>query len=64
MPTLLTPADVARWLTLPTPKVERLARRGEIPAIVLPDGNLVFSGDELSRWLEGLRGQQREATHA
>jgi hypothetical protein len=43
--------------------VIRLARRGKIPSIELPGGELVFDPDDLARWLDGLRdcGETRDA---
>jgi excisionase family DNA binding protein len=51
LPHLLTPADVAGWLSLPARQVKRLARRGDIPAVELPGGELVFDADDLREWL-------------
>jgi excisionase family DNA binding protein len=48
---LLTPLDVANWLSLPTRQVNRLARNGQIPAIMLPGGELIFDKADLQSWL-------------
>jgi hypothetical protein len=57
LPRLLIPDQVANWLCLPTRRVERMARRGEIPCITLPDDSIVFDAEELAEWLESLRGK-------
>ena len=55
LPTLLTPHEVAHWLSQPAARVVRLARAGQIPCLKLPDGKLLFDPRELSRWVERLR---------
>jgi hypothetical protein len=57
LPRLLTPMDVAGWLSLPAARVVRMARRKEIPAVELPGGGLVFDAADLAAWL-----QRRKAT--
>jgi len=52
LPRLLTSADVADWLSLSARQVERMGRRGELPAVELPDGSLVFDAEDLAAWLE------------
>ena len=54
LPPVLTAQDVALWLTWPTSRVVRMARRGLIPCRVLPDGDLAFSPDDLRAWLASL----------
>jgi hypothetical protein len=54
LPVLLTPHDVGLWLTLPTNEVLRLARRGQIPSITLPNGEVMFEPARLARWVAGL----------
>jgi hypothetical protein len=56
LPTLITPGDVAAWLSIPVRRVDRMARDGDIPAIRLPTGEYVFDPDALASWLEVLRG--------
>jgi excisionase family DNA binding protein len=51
LPALLTPVEVAEWLSVPARWVERTARRGELPAIELPGGELVFEVADLAEWL-------------
>jgi hypothetical protein len=55
LPRLLTAQDVALWLALPTGRVERMARAGQIPCVTLPDGSVVFDQEELAGWLDALR---------
>jgi hypothetical protein len=57
LPVMLTPLDVAAWLSLPSRRVEQMARRGEIPSVTLPTGDLVFDRAELVAWLDSLRGR-------
>ena len=54
LPDVLTAADVALWLRLPTRAVERMARRGDIPARTLPTGDLAFEAADLAEWLRHL----------
>jgi excisionase family DNA binding protein len=56
LPQLLTPMDVAAWLSLPSASVLRMARRGEIPAVELPGGELVFDAADLANWLQRRKG--------
>ena len=40
--TLLVPEEVDSWLRLPRGRAQRLARKGLLPAIELPDGEIRF----------------------
>jgi hypothetical protein len=51
----MTPQDVGLWLNMPTARVIRLARKGEIPCLALPDGELLFDPTELVAWIARLR---------
>ena len=51
LPTLLTAHDVASWLGMPTRRVVRLARAGDIPSLTLPDGEIAFDAAELTAWI-------------
>ncbi len=62
LPRLLTPQDVALWLTLPTERVVRLARRGLLPSLKLPGGEILFDREELAAWVETLR-ERRDSSH-
>jgi hypothetical protein len=61
---MLTPMDVGLWLSLSTGQVERMVRRGQIPAITLPNGDILFDRAELLMWLDRLREQPREVLYA
>jgi hypothetical protein len=58
LPHLLTTLDVSLWLSLPASRVERMARTGTIPCIMLPTGGIVFDADELRHWFDELRGKR------
>jgi hypothetical protein len=58
--TLWTELQVGIWLSLSTRTVVRMAKAGQIPHIVLPNGELVFDPGDLAAWLEGLRQPARE----
>jgi excisionase family DNA binding protein len=47
----LTPDEVDERLKLPRGKAARLARRGKLPACVLPDGTIRFPAEELESFL-------------
>ena len=48
---LITPAELDRVLRYPRGRSVRLARKGLIPAITLPDGELRFSDSTLTALL-------------
>lgn len=52
MPEYLTPDEVDDLLKLPHGKAARLARRGKLPACLLPDGTIRFEAQELSAFLK------------
>lgn len=54
LPELLTSLDVGAWLSIPARQVEKLARNGDIPCILLPDGTLAFRAADLAAWSERL----------
>jgi excisionase family DNA binding protein len=59
LPRLLIPSEVADWLAMPVRRVERLARRGELPAVTLPGGELVFDAADLDAWLSARKAPGR-----
>jgi hypothetical protein len=63
LPRLLTPADVGLWLSLPVRQVIRLARLGQLPCRLLPNGEILFETAALAEWLAALpqRGGERDA---
>ena len=63
LPHLLTPQDVASWLSLPTDRVVRMARRGDIPCLILPGGDMLFDQLELVGWLAGFRAAPKRSNY-
>ncbi len=61
---MLAAEDVSLWLNMPTRRVERMARRGQIPCLVLPDGEILFDQAELLMWLNRLREQPQGVARA
>jgi hypothetical protein len=49
---------------MPTRHVERMAKRGQIPSITLPNGDIVFDQAELLMWLDHLRDEPRQQRSA
>ncbi len=49
---LLTPIEASDLLRLPTRRVVKLARAGEIPHVLLPGDELRFREAELWLWVE------------
>jgi len=47
----LTPVEVDELLKLPKGKAKRLAKRGKLPAVTLPDGTIRFDGETLRAFL-------------
>lgn len=67
-PDLLTPRECDEYLRFPRGRSARLARRGLMDAVTLPDGSLRFRRAELQRLIDGapdqadpnLAGDQRQ----
>jgi hypothetical protein len=55
---LLWPEELDKRLTWPIGRAQRLARRGKLPHIVLPDGSIRFEWAEIEPLL--LRVSQRD----
>jgi hypothetical protein len=51
MPTLLLPTEVDQLLRYPLGKSERLARRGKLEHIKLPDGSIRFERETIEKIL-------------
>lgn len=51
-PLLLDHIDAGKLLVMPAARVKRLAKRGEIPSVRLPDGEVRFRRADLERWVE------------
>jgi excisionase family DNA binding protein len=56
---LLTARELAERLCVSAETVLRWHRRGELPGIVLPSGQIRFREDEIERWLEERATPQR-----
>jgi excisionase family DNA binding protein len=52
MTRLITDSEVGELLRLSSRQVEKLAKRGEIPSIRLPDNEIRFDPDEIRRYIE------------
>jgi excisionase family DNA binding protein len=55
LPPLLTLHDVAEWLGQPAHRVRRMARRGELPSVPLPGGEILFDAADLTHWVQSRR---------
>jgi excisionase family DNA binding protein len=55
MTTLLTDLEASELLRLTPRQVVILARRGAIPSIRLPGGEIRFDADDLRQWLDSLK---------
>jgi excisionase family DNA binding protein len=52
---LLTDSEAADVLRLTPRQVARLAKRGDLPAVTLPNGETRFDPDDLRAWVESLK---------
>jgi excisionase family DNA binding protein len=52
MTTLLNESQVADLLGLTARQVLKLARRGELPSVRLPDNEIRFDPEDIFRWVE------------
>lgn len=55
---LLTPREAGEILRLTSREVNRLARQGVLPVVVLPGGEFRFSAEDLVAWIDQHRRQQ------
>jgi hypothetical protein len=63
-PLLIDAHEAGRLLDMLPSRVSRLAKRGYIPCVELPDGELRFAPDELRAWVdEHRRPAIKEACH-
>ena len=59
----LYPEDIDKRLSWPLGRAERLARRREIPHVVLPDGSVRFTWEQIEPLIRVVPADQhREAT--
>ena len=49
---LLTPGELAALLRIPSARVMRLARRGRLPYVRLPGGEIAFDRQDIVDWIE------------
>lgn len=54
LPEYLTDHQVAAWLLTTPARVRRLANKGQIPHVSLPDGTLLFVHADLLEWSKTL----------
>lgn len=54
---------IDKRLDWPLGRSERLARRGRLPHIVLPDGSIRFEWAEIERLLKRVPAETAEASH-
>ena len=61
---LIPPSEIDSLLRLPRGRAKRLAIKGEIPHILLPDGEVRFDPEEMQNWLKRCRrsANSEEAT--
>ncbi|MDX1963225.1 MAG: hypothetical protein SFX18_08735 [Pirellulales bacterium] len=58
MPRLLLTADIDRRLGWPLGKAERLAKRGKLPHVILPDGEIRFQWRTIRALLKHAQADQ------
>lgn len=58
---LLYPEEIDDRLTWPLGRAERLARRRQLPHVVLPDGSIRFEWDSVEAMLKHVSVETREA---
>jgi hypothetical protein len=54
-PILIDASEAGRLLGMLPARVTRLAKRGELPCVVLPDGELRYSEEDLREWVAEFR---------
>lgn len=52
---LLDHFEAAELLSMLPPRLKRMAKRGEVPAVILPDGEIRFDPADLRDWVEGCK---------
>jgi excisionase family DNA binding protein len=52
MTQLLTESETSELLRLTPRQISRLAKRGELPSVELPGGELRFDPDDIRAWVE------------
>ena len=54
-PLLIDAHEAGRLLDMPPARVTRLAKRGELPSVVLPDGEYRYLASDLEKWIKEFR---------
>jgi len=54
-PILIDAREAGRLLDMLPARVTRLAKRGDLPCVILPDGELRYSEEDLRKWVKGYR---------
>jgi hypothetical protein len=54
-PLLIDAHDAGTLLSMPHARVARLAKRGALPCVVLPDGEIRFRPSDLADWIAKYR---------
>lgn len=57
---LITDSEAADLLRMPTSRLVRLAKAGNVPHVLLPDGEVRFSPDDLAGWINAHKQPARE----
>lgn len=55
------PEDIDRRLSWPLGRAERLARRGDLPYVRLPDGSIRFEWEPIEALVEKVPSRREEA---
>lgn len=56
---LLDATEAGAQLRMPRARLTRLARKGEVPSIVLPDGEIRFRRTDLVEWVAQYRSPKK-----
>jgi excisionase family DNA binding protein len=57
---LLTDSEASELLRLTPRQVAKLARRGDLPSITLPGGEVRFDPDDIRAWVDSLKKPKTE----
>jgi hypothetical protein len=55
LPQLLGPGEVAALTNLTAGRITRMAKRGELPHLVMPDGGILFDAVDVAAWIRTCR---------
>jgi hypothetical protein len=51
LPRLMTPHEIGQLLSWPPARAVRMARAGQIPHVLLPDGDILFDEADIAQWI-------------